>query len=107
MLALFRAAGFSDVKVVFTLPLFFGLAHLHHGYAAYKTLGGGRHAFIRVAASAAFQLAYTTLFGWFATFLLLRTGHLAAPIASHMFCNVMGFPDLDAVEEHPRHRARE
>jgi prenyl protein peptidase len=40
------------------------------------------------------QLCYTTVFGWYATFLFLRTGHLMAPLVAHVFCNVMGLPAL-------------
>lgn len=38
------------------------------------------------------QLAYTTLFGGYATFLYLRTGSLLGVILVHAFCNWMGFP---------------
>ncbi|KAI8910642.1 CAAX protease self-immunity-domain-containing protein [Powellomyces hirtus] len=106
MLPLFHAAGISSVTSIFTLPLFFGLAHLHHAYDNYKRMGGDREAFWNAAISAAFQFCYTTLFGWFATFLLVRTGHLIAPVVSHMFCNVMGFPDVHAINDHPRHRRK-
>ena len=41
-----------------------------------------------------FQFMYTTLFGIYATFILLRSGHLIAAILCHMFCNYMGFPDF-------------
>lgn len=41
-----------------------------------------------------FQTLYTSLFGWHASFLYLRTGSLLPPILSHIFCNVMGFPQL-------------
>ncbi len=41
-----------------------------------------------------FQFAYTTLFGMYAAFLFIRTGHVAAPCVAHAFCNVMGFPDF-------------
>ena len=44
----------------------------------------------------AFQLGYTTVFGWYASLLLLRTGHLAAPVCAHVFCNFMGFPESPA-----------
>lgn len=30
----------------------------------------------------------------FSAFLLLRTGHLAAPVACHVFCNFWQLPDL-------------
>jgi prenyl protein peptidase len=39
-----------------------------------------------------FQLAYTTLFGAYATFLYLRTGSLLAVVLVHAFCNWMGLP---------------
>ena len=50
----------------------------------------------------AFQFAFTTVFGWYATFLFLRTGHLAAAVAAHAFCNSMGFPAFGAIPSHPR-----
>lgn len=53
-------------------------------------------------AQVTFQFAYTTLFGWLATFLFLRTGHLAAPLAAHVFCNWAGFPPFGEMWEHPR-----
>ena len=49
-----------------------------------------------------FQAAFTTVFGWYASFLLLRTGHFIAPLGAHAFCNFMGFPDLAAARAHPR-----
>jgi len=48
--------------------------------------------------------AYTTLFGAYASFLLLRTGHLTAAFVAHAFCNVMEVPDLGFVSpQHPLH----
>jgi prenyl protein peptidase len=44
-----------------------------------------------------FQFAYTTLFGMYAAFLFIRTGHVAAPCVAHAFCNVMGFPDFGEI----------
>lgn len=57
-----------------------------------------------------FQLLYTTLFGAYATFIYMRTGflpflicildfpvligHLIGVFLVHMFCNIMGFPDV-------------
>lgn len=35
-------------------------------------------------------------------FFLLRTGHYAALVVTHSFCNYMGFPDFGAVANHPR-----
>lgn len=49
-----------------------------------------------------FQMGFTTVFGWYASFLLLRTGHFVAPLCAHVFCNFMGFPDFFAAARHPR-----
>ena len=38
------------------------------------------------------QFGYTTVFGWYAAFLLLRTGNLWGVVAVHSFCNWMGLP---------------
>ncbi|EFJ10367.1 hypothetical protein SELMODRAFT_427203 [Selaginella moellendorffii] len=40
------------------------------------------------------QLGYTIVFGCYAAFLYVRTGHLIAAVVPHIFCNIMGFPDL-------------
>ena len=48
------------------------------------------------------QLSYTTAFGWYAAFLLLRTGSAAAPITCHAFCNAMGLPRLGALARYPQ-----
>ncbi|KAK3114601.1 CAAX prenyl protease, partial [Teratosphaeriaceae sp. CCFEE 6253] len=39
-----------------------------------------------------FQLTYTSLFGFFAAFVYLRTGNIWAVILAHSFCNWMGIP---------------
>lgn len=51
-----------------------------------------------------FTAAYTSVFGCLATFLLLVTGNLAAPIAAHAACNVLGFPDFGSMAQHPWRR---
>lgn len=38
------------------------------------------------------QFSYTSLFGFYAAFLFLRTGSLPAVILAHSFCNWMGLP---------------
>jgi hypothetical protein len=40
------------------------------------------------------QLTYTTLFGWYAAYVFLRTGMLAPCFLVHAYCNAMGLPDL-------------
>lgn len=73
-------------------PLYFGVAHVHHFYEFrlthpdVSTLG----AIFR----SVFQFGYTTIFGWYATFVYLRTGSLWAVILAHSFCNWCGLPRL-------------
>ncbi|PNW88736.1 hypothetical protein CHLRE_01g042150v5 [Chlamydomonas reinhardtii] len=91
--------GLPLVRVVLLTPLFFGAAHLHH---AAELVRHQHMPLGRALAAVTFQFAYTTLFGWLATFLFLRTGHLAAPLAAHVFCNWAGFPPFGEMWEHPR-----
>lgn len=42
----------------------------------------------------AMTLAYTTLFGFHASYLFLRTGSVLPSITAHTFCNVMGLPQI-------------
>ena len=94
------ARGVSPPRCLWLSPSLFGLAHLHHAVDLVKhqrwTVG-------RAAVVCAVQFGYTLVFGWFAVFLLLRTGHAAAPVAAHAVCNYMGFPRFSAIAEHPRH----
>lgn len=93
-MALLLQEGWNRGMVVAICPLFFGLAHLHHLW----DLAVVRQLPRRVAlARVGLQMAYTTMFGAFATALLLQTGSLAAPAAAHIFCNAMGLPPLAAV----------
>ncbi|KAI0022078.1 CaaX protease [Xylariomycetidae sp. FL0641] len=87
---LLTLAGTSPARTVFLAPLVFGLAHAHHFYEFRVT-----HPRVPAAAGVArsvVQFGYTTLFGAYATFVFLRTGSLAAIVAVHAFCNLMGLP---------------
>ncbi|KAI4348979.1 hypothetical protein L6164_009639 [Bauhinia variegata] len=42
------------------------------------------------------QLGYTIIFGLYASFLYIRTGHLIAPLVAHIYCNFMGLPKLSS-----------
>ena len=50
------------------------------------------------------QFAFTTLFGWHASRLLLATGSVWPAVAVHALCNVMGFPDFSGLIQHPQSR---
>jgi len=57
---------------------------------------------------AVFQLSYTTLFGWYASYLFLRTGSVIPPLLSHVFCNIMGiYLPSSATARHPSRKLRE
>lgn len=83
-------AKVSPTKIVFLTPLYFGIAHVHHFYEFKLT---HPHTPLTPALlRSLFQFGYTTLFGWFADFIFLRTGSLYACIIIHSFCNWAGLP---------------
>ncbi|GAA5928846.1 CAAX prenyl protease [Sporobolomyces koalae] len=86
--------GWSKKHLVFVTPLWFGLAHVHHAYENWLAGGKTNKALVNSIAVSTFQFAYTTLFGWYATFLFLRTGSVIPPFLAHVFCNMMGLPPL-------------
>jgi prenyl protein peptidase len=92
MIPLHILAEVSTTRIVFLTPLYFGIAHIHHFYEfrAMHPKVPWLPAFLR----SLFQFAYTSIFGFFASFVFLRTGSVYAVIAAHMFCNWMGMPRL-------------
>ncbi|KAG7382386.1 CAAX prenyl protease [Phytophthora boehmeriae] len=90
MVPLLVCAEFTVKQIVLGSPLMFGAAHLHH-FMEYVRHGRSPK---EAALTVGFQLIYTSLFGAYATFIFLRTGHFVSIFLVHMFCNVMGFPDL-------------
>ncbi|KAL7995536.1 putative CAAX prenyl protease 2 [Plasmopara halstedii] len=90
MIPLLVCAKFTIKQIVVGSPLIFGAAHLHH-FMEYVRHG---RSLKDAALIVGFQLVYTSLFGAYATFIFLRTGHFASIYLVHVFCNVMGFPDL-------------
>ena len=97
---LFQLAKMSPTRIVFITPFIFGLAHFHHlvEFLQARTPEGRRSQplpiWINGLARSLFQLSYTSLFGFFAAFVLLRTGNIWAVIVAHSFCNRMGVPRL-------------
>ncbi|XP_031499810.1 CAAX prenyl protease 2 isoform X3 [Nymphaea colorata] len=109
MIPLLLCAGFKAYSIIFLSPIFFSLAqiipfqlkigsasgsgpppaHLNHLLELYY---GQKYTFSRAVLIVGMQLGYTVMFGWYASFLFLRTGHLIAPIVAHIFCNMMGLP---------------
>ncbi|KAI8943497.1 hypothetical protein NX059_001499 [Plenodomus lindquistii] len=85
-------ANFSGTQVVFLTPLYFGIAHLHHLYEFRIT--HPEVPLVMAVFRSLFQFAYTSLFGFFAAFVFIRTGNLFTCILAHTFCNWMGLPRL-------------
>lgn len=79
-------------KIVFITPLYFGIAHIHHFYE--YTLTHPHTPLLPALARSLFQFTYTSLFGFYAVFLFLRTANIPAVILAHSFCNFMGLPRL-------------
>ncbi|TDL15103.1 Abi-domain-containing protein [Rickenella mellea] len=103
--SILHLAGFGKGFMIFVAPLWFGLAHVHHAYENYVRPGRTQVALRRAIFASAFQFAYTTLFGWYSSYLFLRTGSIAVPIASHIFCNFMGVPQIQwELRSFPAHR---
>lgn len=82
----------SPKKLVFLTPLYFGIAHVHHFYEF--RLSHPDTALTPALLRTVLQFGYTTVFGWFASFVYLRTGNLYAVFIVHTFCNYMGLPRL-------------
>ncbi|KAI0779196.1 hypothetical protein BC629DRAFT_1523164 [Irpex lacteus] len=105
ILAIYHLAGVSSKKLIFLSPLWFGLAHVHHGLEVYHRLGCTAQAARTAVISVLFQLAYTTLFGFHCAYLFLKSGSLLPPLLSHIFCNIMGLPGFGSdVAQFPQRR---
>lgn len=90
MVPLHVLAQFSEKQIVFLTPLYFGIAHVHHLYEFHIT--HPEIPMLMATLRSLFQFTYTSLFGFFATFLYLRTGNVFTCILAHTFCNWMGLP---------------
>ncbi|KAL5405892.1 hypothetical protein PMIN03_008153 [Paraphaeosphaeria minitans] len=83
-------AGFSAKSIIFLTPLYFGIAHVHHLYEFRLT--HPRTPLLLAVLRSLFQFTYTSLFGFFAAFVFMRTGNVYSVILAHTFCNWMGLP---------------
>merc|ERR1712232_1323354 len=90
LVRLWVAASFPMYIIIFVSPFCFALAHTHHFVEHVRKTGRKQTALVQVA----FQVFYTSLFGMYSNFLLLRTGSTLAVILVHTFCNHQGFPDV-------------
>ncbi|KAF2280433.1 CaaX prenyl protein-like proteinase Rce1 [Westerdykella ornata] len=83
-------ANFSGKQIIFLTPLYFGIAHVHHLYD-FRVTNPTVPLALGIARSL-FQFAYTSLFGFIASFIFVRTGNIFSVILAHSFCNWMGLP---------------
>ncbi|KAH3764374.1 ADP-ribosylation factor 2 [Pelomyxa schiedti] len=97
MIPILCASGLSIQAACFMSPLVFGLAHVHHGIQRVVTK---KAPILEVILGTIVQLTYTTIFGAYTSFILIRTGNLYACILAHSFCNVMGLPPFQEAIEH-------
>ncbi|XP_057534447.1 CAAX prenyl protease 2 [Amaranthus tricolor] len=93
MIPLLLCGGFKAQVVIFFCPMFFSLAHLNHLLEFYIRKN---YSLKKTSIAVGTQLAYTMIFGSYASFLFIRTGHLIAPLAAHVVCNFMGLPAVYA-----------
>ncbi|KAH9977809.1 hypothetical protein BGW80DRAFT_1284313 [Lactifluus volemus] len=106
LIVAYRLAGASNTLMVFFTPLSFGSAHLHHIWETYNVHRRSYHQALRRAILLTlFQFTYTTLFGFHSAFLFIRTKSLLPSVSAHIFCNIMGVPQLQAeLRMYPHHR---
>ncbi|KAF1945574.1 Abi-domain-containing protein [Clathrospora elynae] len=90
MVPLHVLAQFSGKQIIFLTPLYFGIAHVHHLYE-FRITHPEVPLFVTVFRSL-FQFTYTSLFGFFAAFVFIRTGNVYTCMLAHTFCNWMGLP---------------
>ncbi|KNZ57014.1 hypothetical protein VP01_2262g2 [Puccinia sorghi] len=96
----------SKFHLIFATPLWFGFAHVHGVWETYRSLGATRHALKLATMQTTVQFIYTTIFGWYAAFIYLRTGSVISATLCHSFCNYMGLPPIfEAMQRFPHKRS--
>lgn len=81
---------FKPSVVVLICPVFFGAAHFNHFIELINEGLDWKYA-LNISC---LQFLYTTVFGAYSTFLLLRSGHVIASILAHVVCNLMGVTNV-------------
>ena len=93
---------FDSWYIAARCPLWFGIAHIHHAYTQWKDGTQGeaqRHVnkgvlLKRIFVHTMAKTTYTSIFGYMAVLLYLRSGNLIAPIVAHMICNWVQLPNI-------------
>ncbi|KAG6917169.1 hypothetical protein DXG01_003605 [Tephrocybe rancida] len=94
VIAVYHMSGASANRMIFLGPFSFGLAHVHHAWDTFNRYGRNASAAKRAIIMSLFQLSYTMVFGFHCSYMFLRTGSVYPAISAHIFCNIMGLPDI-------------
>ncbi|EPX74611.1 CAA Xprenyl protease [Schizosaccharomyces octosporus yFS286] len=89
IIPLFEKANYSQKETILSAPLLFGFAHFHHSYEFLLSYPG---AYVVAMIQFLVQFFYTTLFGWYSTYVFLNTHSIWPTFLIHSFCNFMGLP---------------
>lgn len=81
----------QTLTLALSSTVYFGLAHVHHFY---EKIRFGNQLISEALFSTLIQFLYTSIFGFTAAILFIRTGNIFAPIISHIICNYTGLPNL-------------
>ncbi|CAG8476905.1 1658_t:CDS:2 [Diversispora eburnea] len=92
MISLLYYAKVNCQPIIWISPLVFAIAHIHHAWEYYVNNGRNYNAAKIGIFSSIFQFAYTTIFGWYAAFIFMRTGNFIPTFFVHSFANSQGFP---------------
>ncbi|OAF66581.1 hypothetical protein A3Q56_05676 [Intoshia linei] len=79
---------YSEMKAIFISSLLFGLSHLNEfiRLAIFQNFKDNLEIFYL------FKVVYTTLFGFYACKIVVKTGTILPAISAHFICNYFGFP---------------
>lgn len=95
--SLLRVHGLNIRATIAYSALLFGLCHARH---VTDLMAHYRVTLKEAALSIGFQMIYTVIFGAYAAFLFVYTGHLGSAICAHVICNILGAPDLQKLNLH-------
>lgn len=84
--------SFAAWSTITISGILFSLAHSHHYF--FQSIQGSEQ--IRFADNL-FQMSYTFVFAVYSASLYLKTRTILATIQVHIFCNFLGFPQLDVL----------
>ena len=76
-------SGIPNGYTIFLLSFIFGVSHMNKYFLEKGPLG-----------MYIFQVGFTTVFGWWESFVWLKTNSYFTCVFLHSFCNYMQFPDF-------------